>query len=543
MSTNGQKETVTANQLRWQENELIANALLSRSNFLRQYLDPRRDINDECGYPLTESITVYNYQEMYDRNPIAARVVEVLPMETWQTQPEIIEDEDADEETEFEQAWKDVGRGLLQDEDMKITKPQGEKISVPKTPAKPGEEQEEESSGWYQDEEYNPIWEYLRRIDVLSGIGHYGVILLGLDDGQELSQPVQYQEGRKLLFLRCFPEKFCPIAQFETDVRNRRYGRPVTYNLSFADPTLSMGLGAPADTKVVHYTRVIHVADNLGSSEIIGVPRMQPVFNRLMDLSKLYGGSAEMYWRGAFPGLAIETHPQLGGDVTIDTDALKSGMENYMNGLQRYLALMGMTAKSLAPQVVDPNVQIQVQLEAICILLGIPMRVFLGSERGELASSQDSRTWNDRKRDRQRMYLTPRIIIPFINRLIALGILPVPTGYSIKWPDLEKLDPVQESTVLLNRTQAMSAYAAGGVDTLMEPQNYFTREMGFSDEEASEILEATSEHVMEKEEDQVRKMDEGLEEDPRVKQEMEMKLMEAKINQPAGGNPNANPAR
>src|SRR6185312_3650467 len=158
------------------------------------------------------------------------------------------------------------------------------------------------------------------------------------------------------------------------------------------------GIGLPLATVRVHWSRVIHIADNLRNSEIFGVPRMQPVYNRLLDLRKLYGGSAEMYWAGAFPGLSLETNPQLGGDVLIDQSAVRSMMGQYRNGLQRYLQLTGMSAKVLSPTVVDPTQQVDKQIEAICIELTIPVRVFKGSERGELASNQDDSTWNDRVR-------------------------------------------------------------------------------------------------------------------------------------------------
>jgi hypothetical protein len=112
--------------------------------------------------------------------------------------------------------------------------------------------------------------------------------------------------------------------------------------------------------------------------------------------------------------------------VTIDKADVRNQIENYVNSLQRYLALTGMSAKTLAPQVSDPSSQIDKHLEAICIQLGIPKRIFMGSERGELASSQDDASWNDRLKARQQGYITPRIIVPFVDRLIAVGVLPEP---------------------------------------------------------------------------------------------------------------------
>lgn len=437
---------------------MVANVYMARTELLRQLIDPRRDINAECGYPAGSYINPSIYMEMYDREPVAARVVEILPKESWQIQPMVYESDDSAEITPFEQAWDDLGKSI-----------RGE-------------------HSWYRQEEGNPVWEYLRRVDELSGIGQYGIILLGLSDNPDLSQPVKgviekgsapiapqpwdpsQQPDRspnvsirtnseasapagpysfynltinkelqdrakaagklKLLYLRCFPEYLAQITQFESNPSSPRYGQPTMYAVTLNDPRVqSTGIGLNLATVNVHWTRVIHIADlshQASPSEVLAIPRMRPVLNRILDLRKLYSGSAEMYWKGAFPGMVLETHPQLGGDVNIDHTRLRSMMEEFTNGLQRYMSLMGMSARTLSPQVVDPTSQIQVHLEAICIKLGIPKRIFMGSERGELASSQDDGQWNDRIKERQSGYITPRIIIPFIDRLIMLGILPTP---------------------------------------------------------------------------------------------------------------------
>ena len=86
-----------------------------------------------------------------------------------------------------------------------------------------------------------------------------------------------------------------------------------------------------------------------------------------------------MYYKGALPGYSFETHPSLGGDVEVDTSSLKSEAENWINGLQRMIQTVGMHVNSLAPQVVDPSPQIDVNIEAICVEQDCPKRVFLGS--------------------------------------------------------------------------------------------------------------------------------------------------------------------
>jgi hypothetical protein len=513
-------------------NDLIANALLERSELIDTLIDPRRDIDAECHYPSTGEITADQLKNMYDRDPIACRVVQCLAKQSWQVQPSVYEVEDPEIKTAFEEAWDSL------------------------QPMVSGK-------SWYKSEEAGSIWEYLIRADILSGIGHFGVLLMGFDDGKDLQEPVEgamitndcyltkteednlyklpglndqektvlnslarqrefvlnymqaqedkkYQQQEKkqgtalfgdisslstdsstpadddkqfsqgfglkgeaeykpspmgtdqqyfgvqfgpseqpateatnkkklkLLFLRPFDESLVQIVRYEWNINNPRFGMPVMYRITLNDPREQhSGVGLPMATVFVHWSRVIHLADNLNSSEIFGTPRCRPVFNRLLDLQKIYGASAEGYWQAAFTGLALETHPQLGGDVTIDSDDVRDQIENYINSLQRYLALTGMSAHTLAPQVSDPSNQIDKHLEAICIQLEIPKRVFMGSERGELASSQDDASWNDRLKARQQGYITPRIIVPFVDRLIAVGVLPEPDYVEPEEPEEE----------------------------------------------------------------------------------------------------------
>lgn len=506
--------------------DIVHNALSARMGFLNKFLDPRRDLDKACGYPDTSALSPQEYKKLYDRHSIAARVVEVFPKESWQVQPTVYENEDEDTESEFELAWKELGKKLR-------------------------------GKSKFQDEEGSPVWEYLRRADILSGIGHFGVILLGFSDGKPLHEPLgmdsdeeelpnpaelpqlgtdaQYlgtqfaediippKEGElELVFIRCFSEDLVQVVQYESNLNHFRFGQPVRYSITLNDPKEQhTGVGLSMATVYVHWTRVIHLADvheNPGSSEIFAPPRMRPVVNNLLDLAKLYGGSAEMYWRGAFPGLSLETHPALGGDVDIDKATTRSELENYWNDLQRSLVTSGMTVKTLAPTVSDPKSQIDAQIQAICIKKAVPQRVFMGSERGELASSQDDAAWNDRLRERQKYYITPRIIVPFIDRLIQVGALPEPEGYSVDWPDLTSQTAQEAASVAVTLVDAMAKYLAGGVEALIPPLEFLTRFMELTKAEAESIIKAAEEHMVEIEEQEMEKqakmIEEGLMADP-----------------------------
>lgn len=463
LATNGEQRT----RERMTQNagiELLQNLQFSRTRLAAALQDPRRSINHDCGYPDTSRITSLNYRNLYDRLSIATRVVQVLPNESWQSPPRVFETENPEETTAFEGAWNDLGGNL-------------------------------KTESWFQDKENNPIWEYLLRADVLSGVGHFGVLLLGFDDGKELSEPVEPKDGMKLTFLRAFDESLVDIVSYETDEASPRFGDPVGYNVRFNDPQNSTQsvTGEQTHTLKVHWSRLIHLADNVGSSEIIGVPRQRPVYNRLLDLRKLYGGSAEMYWRGALPGFSVESHPQLGPDVNINVSDMKDQVEQYQNTLQRWIALAGVQIKSLAPQVVDPSKQIEVQIDAICIQIAVPKRVFMGSERGQLASGQDKVTWNGRLQFRQVMYLTPRVVVPFVDRLIFLRVLPTPVGYSVQWPEMDTLNAVERAQVALNQTDALSKYVQGGVEGMLTPVKFYMHILGLSQDEAIAIVEEAAE--------------------------------------------------
>lgn len=482
----------------------INSTLMSRDALIRKLLDTRRDIDDECGY--SKDLTIDDYRQAFDRDAVANRVVSVVPEESWQRHPEVYEEESPDEETDFERAWDSLGKSLRGD-------------------------------SFFHQEQGSAVWEYLLRADILSGIGSYGVILLGIDDGLPLDKPVagvvKYPEGsplgtdaqyavnaedetetlaeeldmvdtpRKLLYLRVFDQSTAKIVQRETNAANPRYGMPTMYQLTFDEPAVATaGIPTMASNKNVHWSRIIHVADSLMTSEFAGKPRLEAIWNRVYDLMKTYGGGAEGYWRGAYNGLSFETHPTWGPDADIDVPALQDKIENMRNGLQRDIFTQGMTAKSIAPNVLDPSPWIKVYLEAICIKIGVPMRVFLGSERGELASSQDDSAWNDRLAHRQNFYLTPRLIVPFVDRLILIGVLPKPkAGYCVKWPDLNTTKPIEKADVGLKRTQSIVAYVQGNGEALLEPVDFLTKVLGFTDEEAESIIENVMERLAGEEDD------------------------------------------
>jgi len=503
--------------------EMVHNAYVTRQELLTKLGDPRRNIEDECGFPdLHLNIDAWACQRLFDRDPFAGRVVDILPKETWKVHPVVHEDLTSGEVTEFEEAWSDLCQGVSVD------------------------------PSWHRDDQASILYDYFKRLDIISGIGRYGVMLLGFDDGMPLDQPLPgFQENNSfayanpslnqehlpkdfvvnteapptpaqmmakpyrltvnasvqklnLAYLRVFGETTAQITRFEANPTSPRHGMPVEYLLTLVDARDSTGttaVGVGPSTARVHWSRVIHVADNRQSSEVFGMPRMQPLWNNLQSLRKIVHGSGEMYWKGAFPGLSIETHPSLGAEVTIDAVGARTAMEQYMNGLQRYLALPGVTAKSLAPQISDPTNFMNAQVEALCVRLGCPVRIFVGNESGEKASGQDERGWEGRVIERRNGYATCQIMAPFVDRMILLGVLPEPvTGYTITWPDSTSPTEDDKANVATKWANAMSIYVTAGLDGMMAPKDFLVTYMGFDADEAATILDNSLEWQTEYEE-------------------------------------------
>lgn len=443
------------------------------SNVLRQFLlpryayldfdrivDPRHMIDAECGYP--KFITPIMYRYMYDRDDVARRVVDFYPDESWAVSPAVYDGKDQNEETPFTEDWR-----VLCDD-------------------------------------YN-LLQYLYRMDRLAGIGHYGALLLGIDDGLDLETPIDAprllagirnsvsDKERGLLYMRPFDEYLSFIHMYETDVMHPRYGLPKFYNLVFLDMTIDAA-GASIGTRLnrrVHWTRVVHVADNLQSSLVFGIPRMQPVFNRLLDLRKIKGGSAEMFWKGAFPGFSFEIDPRFAADeVEFDKENFRKEIEEYSEGLRRYLTTLGVSAKSLAPQVADPEKHIHAQLMAIAMYMNAPIRIFMGSEESRQAGTQDTLSWNKRLGRRLNQFVDPYLLRAILDRFIAIGVMRPPKNgrYKTGWGDLNTPTDEDKANLALKWTQAGSQYVASGLIHLIPPMDYFTTIMGFKPADALRIM-------------------------------------------------------
>ncbi len=458
---------------------IVLNELMTmRQNLMKKMMvDPKRDIDAECGYP--SEVTPQTAYAFWEREAIANRVVSIYPEESFAVRPDIWDDDDEAVTTEFEMAWE----SLLN------------------------------SYG---------LWGYLSRADEISGIGRFGIILLGISDGKILDQPVigtfvenhpgepdfnpaEGNQGYKLLYLRPFAEVDVQIGSYVQDVTSPRFGQPEFYLVNMLNPQsfggqpqAAIGTANQKQTKV-HWTRVLHVADNLKGSELFGLSRLTVTFNRLYDLRKILGGSAEMFWKGGYPGISFELNPNVAdsGLYSINKDEIKEEMEAFMNGLQKYIATEGLSAKTLQIQIAAPEQHFDIQITAICIAIGAPKRKFMGSEQGELASSEDVTVWNTRVAKRQNEYITPRIIRRLISRFQSFGVMPLSKDnrYKVEWPDLNAPSDEMKASTAAKMANALAQYSTSDAHFIVQPLDFLTTFLGIPNAAANQIIENSGESI------------------------------------------------
>jgi len=421
--------------------QMISNAV-ARADLQRglgSSFDGDRNYYTSLGYK--QALTFTDYWNKYKREDIASRIVEAPCDDTWKDAPKVtLQEGDKDS---FEKAWDDL-----------VTK--------------------------------KKIFDYLKRVDILSGIGRYGVLFFGVkstNSSNVAAEPVESAE--ELMYFSAYAEERAKINEVEVDPTNENFGLVKSYNLQqkINDKDISL---------MLHSSRALHVAEGLLEDEIFGVPRLERVMNRLEDIMKIVGGSAEMFWLGARPGYNFK----LDSDITLTDDQkteMKDQINEFMDGIRRALRLQGVDAQPLAQQVSDPQGHFDVQIDLISAASKIPKRILLGSERGELASMQDENNWNKLIDSRRETYAGPKILRPTVEKLQKLGILPE-GKIEIHWPRAFQLSQKDIAEIAQKKFAALKNYTSSPEADLVLPVKYALKEIyGYSDSQIELIMSESEE--------------------------------------------------
>jgi hypothetical protein len=360
--------------------------------------EAKRDMFLALGY--RKVLTAKDYISRYERSEMAERVAEALPNATWRGSGELVEDEDPGIVTEFEEAWLSLASRL-------------------------------------------GVWDVLRRADILAGLGHYSIVVIGASGGYETELPRMPKGEADVLYLTPYHEDKVKIqpSDLVKNTADPRFGLPMFYEVTVA------ALAGAANKRKVHHTRVLHVADGVLQDQLVGKPRLRSIWNRLDDLEKVVGGGSEAFWQRVQPGYKatldrdVELTPEMEADFSNEIDS-------FIHGMRRYVRLRAVNMESIGSSEVS---RIDAHIDTIVGLIsagtGIPKRILMGSERGELASQQDRSNWDQRVDDRRDQFASPHVVRPLVDRLVAAGALPKPAEYDVRWPSIRDMDDEEIAAV------------------------------------------------------------------------------------------------
>lgn len=407
----------------------------------------------ECKYP--ERVTFDQYFRMYARNNVAARVIETFPDYSWAAVPFV----------------QDAGG-----EGSRFSK---DAMSLLLTQYKA------------QDGVRQSLLASMKQLDVLGGIGGEALLVFGFDDGGSLKEKVKGTKGTKIAWIKLLHNGQFEVEKREDNEKSPEYGDVTLYrskafsfssDLNFADQI--------APGRSIHASRCVHFKESNGLS--YGTSRIQKCFNQLLDITKLSGASAEVYWLGAFSGLSVETNP----DASLSDEAyerMKDDTAKYFDGLARALIFEGASSKLLYPAIVSPKDHFDLQITMISIATGIPRRFLTGAEAAKLASQQDTLNWMERVTNRREMFVGPKVVAPVVQRGIDAGVIAKPRdgSFNVLWPRIQSLALNERADASRNMTAAWNDYFSSGMADVVPFRVYLLYACGYSETEAEDIESKT----------------------------------------------------
>ncbi|MDF3711845.1 DUF1073 domain-containing protein, partial [Enterobacter hormaechei] len=353
-----------------------------------------------CEYGFPEQVTYENLYALYRRGGIAHGAVEKLVGKCWQTNPEIIEGDDADE-SEDETTWE------------KNTK----KVFTKR------------------------LWRAFAEADRRRLVGRYAGILLHINDSRSWDQPVI--RGKSLKKVTIAWAGSLTVNQWVTDQNSADYGQPKQWKYVESLPN------GGTNQRLVHPDRVFILGDY--SNDAIGF--LEPPYNAFVSLEKVEGGSGESFLKNAARQLALSFDKEIDfGSIAsmygVKVDELQDKFNDAAREMNRgndvLLSLQGASVTSLVSPVSDPSPTYNVNLQTAAAGVDIPTRILVGNQQAERSSTEDQKYFNARCQSR-RVDLSFEIE-DFCDKLIDLQIVDSVSQKAVIWDDLNEQTGTEKLT-------------------------------------------------------------------------------------------------
>jgi len=400
----------------------LLSSLPSRLSFARSFypdLDLStfiggRDLYRTFGYD--SYVTLQQYRFLFERGGIATRIVSSYPEDTWSDGFDVYSDTNSDIDTPFEQEIRDLFTRL-------------------------------------------DFLAKCERLDILAGIGHYGVLLLNFADIDFKASLPKTFTSDKLISLLPLDELRAKIIQWDKNESSPRFGLPELYRVQ-------IGSKSNPISKDVHHSHIFHFVDSPLESDLFGTPRLRAVWNDLIDLIKLKGSGAEAAFRRQDPGMHISTplFDKDGKRIKVDKkqkDEIAEKIADYRDGVSKEIYSQGLDIQLLNSNVSNFGPNVDSIMDQIAGASKIPKRKLMGSEQGKLAADQDSKGY-DANCNRRKQRLAIPFIRRFINFLIDARAISQVEEYFVDPITTESIPPQEQTAIALRMAQTNQAQSLAG---------------------------------------------------------------------------------
>ncbi|NDJ59439.1 DUF1073 domain-containing protein [Enterobacteriaceae bacterium 4M9] len=343
-----------------------------------------------CEYGFPQQVTYDNLYSLYRRGGIAHGAVEKLVSKCWQTNPEIIEGELSDE-TRKETAWERKTKAVFT----------------------------------------NRLWRSFADADRRRLVGRYAGILLHIRDGKAWSQPVTKGHGLEKITV-AWAGSLKP-GEWDSGLNSRTYGQPKMWQYTEHLPN---GSSRRVD---VHPDRVFILGDYSGDA--IGF--LEPGYNAAVSLEKVEGGSGESFLKNAARQLSVNFEKDIdfnniaslyGVSVTDLQDKFNEVAGEINRGNDVLMTTQGASVTPLVTAVADPGPTYDVNLQTFAASVDEPVKILVGMQTGERASTEDQKYMNARCQSRRGDLSFD--IEDFCDKLVDLKIIDHVGQKTVIWDDL-----------------------------------------------------------------------------------------------------------
>jgi hypothetical protein len=191
-------------------------------------------------------------------------------------------------------------------------------------------------------------------------------------------------------------------------------------------------------------------------------------FNDLITIQKIIGAGGEGFWKNAKAAPILNIDPStssaklaasLGVPQAEIADRIDEIVGDFQTGLDNSMMFQGIEAKFQSVMLPDPSKFILGPAQSFAASINEPLKLLVGNQNGERASTEDNKQWNKTNMSRRANYIKPNVM-RMVQRFVRFGILP-DRPWFLLWSDLTE-SSTEEKLNIVDKMATVNQKSMGG---------------------------------------------------------------------------------